>query len=194
MRRRFSRAYAASQVPVRSCSSERRQNAKTRRGDQTARYQPRPKFAARSHIERRLAGSAASALTKGRSSGAPMLFHSKARLGAPGMRPHLARADASVNSPTTGRKRSQTHSTRHLGGSCVAPWVYRACIRRGGRPGVCSYDENAHPCEIGQLGIARKMTSAVFAWHYSKLRRASSPSRQFYNSARPNKQSYNRNL
>ena len=51
----------------------------------------------------------------------------------------------------------------------VAPWLYRTCIERGGRPGVCSDDENAHPCEIGQLGIAKRMTSAAFAWHYSKL-------------------------
>jgi hypothetical protein len=63
----------------------------------------------------------------------------------------------------------------------------------GGR-GVCSDDENAHPCEIGLLGIARKMTSAVFAWHNSKLRRTSRPSCQFYNSARPYQESYNGNL
>ena len=48
-------------------------------------------------------------------------------------------------------------------GSCVAPWLYRACIERGGRPGVCSDDENAHPCEISQLRIVR-MTPTVFAW------------------------------
>ena len=70
-------------------------------------------------------------------------------------------------------------------GSCVAPWLYRACIKRGGRPGVRSDDENAHPCETGQLRIVR-MTSTVFAWHYSKPR-ASRPRCQFYNSARPNR-------
>jgi endonuclease YncB( thermonuclease family) len=30
-------------------------------------------------------------------------------------------------------------------GSYVAPWLYRACIRAGGRPDPCSDDANAHP-------------------------------------------------
>jgi endonuclease YncB( thermonuclease family) len=30
-------------------------------------------------------------------------------------------------------------------GSYVAPWLYRACIRAGGRPGGCSDDATAHP-------------------------------------------------
>lgn len=30
-------------------------------------------------------------------------------------------------------------------GSYVEPWLFRACIRRGGRPGDCSDDANAHP-------------------------------------------------
>ncbi|MDA9466554.1 thermonuclease family protein [Bradyrhizobium sp. CCBAU 53415] len=30
-------------------------------------------------------------------------------------------------------------------GSYVAPWLYRACIRAGGKPGKCSDDANAHP-------------------------------------------------
>src|ERR1700756_3130398 len=63
---------------------------------------------------------------------------------------------------------------RTFGREAVAPWLYRTCIERGGRPGVCSDDENAHPCEIGQLRIVRRMTSTVFAWHYSKPR-ASGP-------------------
>jgi endonuclease YncB( thermonuclease family) len=30
-------------------------------------------------------------------------------------------------------------------GSYVAPWLFRACVRQGGRPGDCSDDANAHP-------------------------------------------------
>ena len=30
-------------------------------------------------------------------------------------------------------------------GSYVAPWLYRACVRTGGKPGRCSDDANAHP-------------------------------------------------
>src|SRR5258705_12321689 len=30
-------------------------------------------------------------------------------------------------------------------GSYVAPWLFRACIRQGGKPGDCSDDANAHP-------------------------------------------------
>ncbi len=30
-------------------------------------------------------------------------------------------------------------------GSYVARWLYRACIRAGGRPGGCSDDANVHP-------------------------------------------------
>jgi endonuclease YncB( thermonuclease family) len=30
-------------------------------------------------------------------------------------------------------------------GSYVAPWLYRACVRAGGRPDPCSDDANAHP-------------------------------------------------
>jgi endonuclease YncB( thermonuclease family) len=30
-------------------------------------------------------------------------------------------------------------------GSYVAPWLFRACIRQGGRPGDCSDDANMHP-------------------------------------------------
>src|SRR5258706_15534733 len=30
-------------------------------------------------------------------------------------------------------------------GSYVAPWLFRACIGQGGRPGDCSDDSNSHP-------------------------------------------------
>ena len=30
-------------------------------------------------------------------------------------------------------------------GSYVEPWIYRVCIRAGGRPAACSDDANAHP-------------------------------------------------
>ncbi|WP_312009801.1 thermonuclease family protein [Bradyrhizobium australafricanum] len=30
-------------------------------------------------------------------------------------------------------------------GSYVEPWLYRACIRAGGKPSDCSGDANAHP-------------------------------------------------
>jgi endonuclease YncB( thermonuclease family) len=30
-------------------------------------------------------------------------------------------------------------------GSYVEPWLFRVCIRRGGKPGDCSDDANAHP-------------------------------------------------
>jgi endonuclease YncB( thermonuclease family) len=30
-------------------------------------------------------------------------------------------------------------------GTYVEPWLYRACIRQGGRPGDCSDDANLHP-------------------------------------------------
>ena len=34
---------------------------------------------------------------------------------------------------------------RHVVGSYVEPWLYRACIRAGGQPTGCSDDANAHP-------------------------------------------------
>jgi hypothetical protein len=30
-------------------------------------------------------------------------------------------------------------------GSYVEPWLFRACIRQGGKPGDCSDDANVHP-------------------------------------------------
>jgi endonuclease YncB( thermonuclease family) len=40
--------------------------------------------------------------------------------------------------------------TEHAGrgvweGSYVEPWLFRACIRQGGKPGGCSDDANSHP-------------------------------------------------
>jgi endonuclease YncB( thermonuclease family) len=44
-----------------------------------------------------------------------------------------------------GAEREAEHRGRGLwAGSYVAPWLYRACIRQGGRPGDCSDDANAH--------------------------------------------------
>ncbi len=33
-------------------------------------------------------------------------------------------------------------------GSYVEPWLYRVCIRAGGRPAECSDDANAHPAPV----------------------------------------------
>jgi endonuclease YncB( thermonuclease family) len=42
-------------------------------------------------------------------------------------------------------QRDAEHAGRGIwAGSYVAPWLYRACIRQGGRPGDCSDDANAH--------------------------------------------------
>jgi hypothetical protein len=30
-------------------------------------------------------------------------------------------------------------------GSYVEPWLYRVCVRAGGKPADCSDDANAHP-------------------------------------------------
>jgi endonuclease YncB( thermonuclease family) len=38
------------------------------------------------------------------------------------------------------------HAGRGMwGGSYVEPWLFRVCIRQGGKPGDCSDDANAHP-------------------------------------------------
>jgi endonuclease YncB( thermonuclease family) len=43
-------------------------------------------------------------------------------------------------------QRDAEHAGRGIwAGSYVAPWLYRACIRQGGRPGGCSDDANTHP-------------------------------------------------
>jgi endonuclease YncB( thermonuclease family) len=43
-------------------------------------------------------------------------------------------------------QREAEHAGRGIwSGSYVAPWLYRVCIRAGGRPVECSDDANAHP-------------------------------------------------
>jgi len=42
------------------------------------------------------------------------------------------------------------HDAKYAGrgmwaGSYVEPWLFRACIKQGGRPGDCSDDANTHP-------------------------------------------------
>jgi endonuclease YncB( thermonuclease family) len=45
-------------------------------------------------------------------------------------------------------QREAEHAERGMwAGSYVEPWLYRVCIRRGGKPGDCSDDANAHPRE-----------------------------------------------
>jgi endonuclease YncB( thermonuclease family) len=43
-------------------------------------------------------------------------------------------------------QRKAEHEGRGIwSGSYVEPWLYRVCIRAGGRPAECSDDANAHP-------------------------------------------------
>ena len=43
-------------------------------------------------------------------------------------------------------QREAEHAGRGMwAGSYVEPWLFRVCIRRGGKPGDCSDDANAHP-------------------------------------------------
>ena len=43
-------------------------------------------------------------------------------------------------------QRAAEHAGRGIwAGSYIEPWLYRACIRQGGRPAVCSDDASAHP-------------------------------------------------
>jgi endonuclease YncB( thermonuclease family) len=43
-------------------------------------------------------------------------------------------------------QRDAEHAGRGIWeGSYVEPWLFRACIRQGGRPGDCSDDANSHP-------------------------------------------------
>jgi endonuclease YncB( thermonuclease family) len=44
-------------------------------------------------------------------------------------------------------QRDAKHAGRGIlwDGTYVEPWLFRACIRSGGRPGDCSDDANAHP-------------------------------------------------
>ena len=43
-------------------------------------------------------------------------------------------------------QRDADHAGRGMwAGSYVEPWLFRACIRQGGKPGDCSDDANSHP-------------------------------------------------
>jgi endonuclease YncB( thermonuclease family) len=43
-------------------------------------------------------------------------------------------------------QREAEHAGRGMwAGSYVEPWLFRACIRQGGKPGECSDDANSHP-------------------------------------------------
>jgi endonuclease YncB( thermonuclease family) len=43
-------------------------------------------------------------------------------------------------------QRDADHAGRGIwAGSYVAPWLFRTCIRQGGKPGDCSDDANSHP-------------------------------------------------
>jgi endonuclease YncB( thermonuclease family) len=45
-----------------------------------------------------------------------------------------------------GLQREAEHAGRGVWeGSYVEPWLFRVCIRQGGKPGECSDDANAHP-------------------------------------------------
>jgi endonuclease YncB( thermonuclease family) len=45
----------------------------------------------------------------------------------------------------TEQKEAERNGRGVWAGSYVVPWLYRACIRNGGRPSGCSDDANAHP-------------------------------------------------
>jgi len=43
-------------------------------------------------------------------------------------------------------QRDAEHAGRGMwAGSYIEPWLFRACIRQGGKPGDCSDDANTHP-------------------------------------------------
>jgi endonuclease YncB( thermonuclease family) len=43
-------------------------------------------------------------------------------------------------------RRDAEHAGRGMwAGSYVEPWLFRACMRQGGKPGDCSDDANLHP-------------------------------------------------
>ena len=45
-----------------------------------------------------------------------------------------------------GAQRDAEHAGRGIwSGSYVAPWLFRACVRQGGKPGNCSDDVNSRP-------------------------------------------------
>lgn len=54
--------------------------------------------------------------------------------------PHYSRGQYAV------AQRTADHAGRGMwAGSYVEPWLYRTCVRLGGRPASCSDDANAHP-------------------------------------------------
>jgi endonuclease YncB( thermonuclease family) len=64
----------------------------------------------------------------------------------------LVRAGLALNWPkySKGKYEKAQHEAEHAGrgmwdGSYVAPWLYRACVSAGGKPGSCSDDANEHP-------------------------------------------------
>ena len=64
----------------------------------------------------------------------------------------LVRNGLALDWPTysKGKYDAAQHDAEHAGrgmwqGSYVEPWLFRACTRRGGRPGGCSDDANSHP-------------------------------------------------
>jgi len=45
-----------------------------------------------------------------------------------------------------GAQRDAEHAGRGIrAGSYVEPWLFRACVRQGGKPDDCSDDANSHP-------------------------------------------------
>jgi endonuclease YncB( thermonuclease family) len=63
---------------------------------------------------------------------------------------NIVRACACSPKYSKGKYGNAQHYAEHDGrgiwaGSYVAPWLYRACIGQGGRPGGCSDDATAHP-------------------------------------------------
>jgi endonuclease YncB( thermonuclease family) len=64
----------------------------------------------------------------------------------------LVRSGLALDWPTysKGKYDAAQRDAEHAGrgiweGTYVEPWLFRACIRQGGRPGDCSDDANSHP-------------------------------------------------
>jgi hypothetical protein len=57
---------------------------------------------------------------------------------------------AAVEAPTTTKSTAMeaaaaAHPASVTTTTTTEPWLFRACIRQGGRPGDCSDDANSHP-------------------------------------------------
>jgi endonuclease YncB( thermonuclease family) len=51
-----------------------------------------------------------------------------------------------IDAPDDKSQSEADHAGRGIwAGSYVAPWLFRACIRQGGKPGDCSDDATMHP-------------------------------------------------